>query len=103
MTDSIMNNPIDFHTTNTVLDQHPDMRYPLIVRFFLLDQSTIAWLLLRLENDHAWQCETLKARILPQYTSFWQAILGFICYPFIVGFPFIGDAQEPNAPTCIDQ
>lgn len=103
MTDDIMNDPIDFYTANTVLDQHPDMRYPLVVRFFLLGQCTVAWLLLRLENNHTRQCEALKARILPQHAPFWQAILGFIRYPFIVSFPFIGDAQKPDAPARIYQ
>jgi hypothetical protein len=92
-----MNDPIDFHTANTVLDQHPDMRYPLVIRFFFLGQCIVAWLLLGLEEDHAWQCEPLKPRILRQHTPFWQAILGFICDPFIVGFPYIGHAQEPDA------
>lgn len=103
MTDNIMDDPIDFHTANTVLDQHPDMRYPLVVCFFLLGQCTVTWLLLGLEDDHARQCEPLKTRILSQHTPFWQAILGFIRYSFIVGFPFIRVAQEPDAPTRIDQ
>jgi len=97
-----MHNPIDFHTTNTVLDQHSDMRYPLVLRFFFLAQAAVAWLLLGLENDHAWQCEPLKPRILCQYTPFWQAVFGFIRDPFIVGLPFIADAQEGDTPTRIN-
>ena len=97
-----MNDPIDFHTANTVLDQHHDMRYPLVVRFFLLSQATIAWLLLGLEDNHAWQCEPLKSRILRQHTPFWQAIPGFIRDPFIVGLPCIGDAQEGDPPSRIN-
>lgn len=96
-----MNDTIDFHTANTVLNQHPDVRYPLVVRFFVLGQCAVAWLLLRLEDDHARQGETLKARILPQHTSFWQAILGFIRNPFIMSFACIRGAQEGDAPTRI--
>jgi len=98
-----MYNAIDFHTTNTVLDQYSDMRYPLVVRFFFLGQCAIAWLLLRLEDNHARQCEPLKSRILCQYTPFWQAILGFIRNPFIVGLSFACDAQEPDPSSRIDQ
>ena len=103
MTDNIMNYPVDFHTANTVLDQHPDMRYPLVVGFFLIGQSSVARLLLRLEDAHARQCETLKPTILPQHAAFWQAILGFVRNPFILRFAFIGRAQKPDPPVRIDQ
>jgi hypothetical protein len=98
VTDDIVDDPIDFHTTNTVLDQHPDVRYPLVVGFFVIGQCSIAWFLLGLEDDHTWQGEPLKPTILPKHAPFWQAIVGFICYPFIMRFPCIGRAQEPAAP-----
>ena len=103
MTDDIVNDPIDFHTANTVLDQYPDVRYPLVVGFVLIGQCAVAWLLLRLEDDHPRQCKSLKTTILPQHAPFWQTILGFICYPFIMRFSFIGRAQEPDASSRIHQ
>lgn len=101
MTDDIVDNPIDFHTTNTVLDQHPDMRYPLVVGFFLIGQCAVAWFLLGLEDDHTWQREPLKPTILPQHAAFWQAILSFIGNPFVMRFAFIRRAQEPDPPVGI--
>lgn len=98
-----MDDTIDFHTTNTVLNQHPDVRDPLIVGFFVIGQCAVAWLLLGLEDDHSWQRETLKATILPKYTSFWQTILGLIRNPFIMHSSCIGGAQEPDPPTRIHQ
>ena len=78
MTDTIVDNPIDFHTTNTMLDQHPDVRNPLVVGFFIISQCTLAWLLLGLEDRHSRQREALKATLLPKDTSFWQTVLGCI-------------------------
>lgn len=103
MPDNIVNDPIDFHTTNTVLDQHPDVRDPLIVGFFVIAQCAVAWFLLGLEDRHTGQGKPLKPAILPQHTAFWQAILGFFRNPFIVRFPCIGRAQEPDAPSRIYQ
>jgi hypothetical protein len=103
MTDDIVDDPIDFHTANTVLDQHPDVRYPLIVGFFLIGQCAVAWLLLGLEDDHARQGEPLKPTILRQHAAFWQAILGFIRNPLIMRFAFICRAQKPDAPSRIHQ
>ena len=103
MADNIVDDPIDFYTTNTVLDQHPDVREPLVIGFFVIGQCSIAWFLLGLEDDHTWQTEPLKPAILPQHTPFWQAVLGFIRYPFIMRFAFIGRAQEPNASSRIHQ
>ena len=103
MTDDIVNDPIDFHTANTVLDQHPDVRYPLVIGFFVIGQYAALRLLLRLEDDHPWQGKSLKPTILPEYAPFWQTILGFICYPFIMHFPFIGRTQEPDSASCIHQ
>jgi hypothetical protein len=103
VTDDIVNDPIDFHTANTMLDQHPDVRYPLVVSFFVIGQCSVAWLLLGLEDDHARQREALKATILPKHTPFWQVILRFIRNPFIMGFACIGGAQEPDAPVRIHQ
>jgi hypothetical protein len=74
------------------------VRYPLVVGFFRIGQRAVAWFLLGLEDDHAWQSEPLKPTILPKYAPFWQAILGFISNPFIMRFPFIGRAQEPYTP-----
>jgi hypothetical protein len=101
VTDDIVDDTIDFHTTNTVFDQHPDVRYPLVVGFLVIGQCSIAWFLLGLEEAHTWQGEPLKPTILPKHAAFWQAILGFIGNPFIMRFPFIGRAQEPDAPTRI--
>ena len=101
MTDDVVDDTIDFHTTNTVLDQHSDVRNPLIVGFFLIGQCSVVRFLFWLQDDHAWQCETLKTRILPQHTAFWQVILGFIRNPFIMSFAFICGTQEPDAPVRI--
>lgn len=101
MTDYIVNYPIDFHATDTMLDQHSDVRDPAIICFLVLGQRAVAWLLLWLEDDHIRQCETLKATILPQHAAFWQSILGFICNPFIVNFAGICGAQKPNTPSRI--
>lgn len=101
MTDDIVDDTINFHTANTMLNQHPDVRYPLVVGFFVIGQCAVAWLLLGLEDDHAWQRETLKPTILSKHTPFWQAILGFIRNPFIMRFPLISRAQEPYAPSRI--
>jgi len=103
VTDDIVDNPIDFYTANTMLNQYPDMRYPLVVSFFLLSQAAVAWLLLGLEDDDTRQCETLKAGILCQHTSFWQALLCRIRNPFIMGFTRIGRAQEPDPSRRVDQ
>lgn len=102
MTDDIVNDPIDFHTTNTMLDQHPDVREPLVVGFFLVGQRTVAWFLLGLENDHSRQREALKPTILRQYTALRQAILRFIRNPFIMRFACICRAQKPDAPVRIN-
>jgi hypothetical protein len=103
VTDDIVNDPIDFHTANTVLDQHSDVRNPLIVGFFVIGQCTVAWLLLRLEDDHPRQGKSLKPTILPEHAPFWQTILGFIRYPFIMRFTCIGRTQEPDASSRIYQ
>lgn len=103
MTDDIVNDPIDFHTANTVLDQHSDVRYPVIVGFFVIGQCSVAWLLLWLEDRHARQAETLKSTILPKHAAFWQVILRFIRNSFIMRFAFIGGTQEPDAPSRIHQ
>ena len=101
MTDDIVNYPIDFHTANTVLNQHSDVRDPLIVGFFVRTQCAALRLLLRLEDDHARQGKTLKATILRQDAAFWQAIVGFICDPFVMDSPSICCAQEPYTPVRI--
>lgn len=98
-----MYNPIDFDTANTVLDQHPDVRDPLVVRFFLCTQCAAPWLLLGLKDRHSGQCEALKATILPKHTALWQSILGFICDAFIMHSSDIGRAQEHDPPIGVDQ
>ena len=103
MTDDIVNDSIDFYTANTVLDQHPDVRYPLVVGFFLIGQCAVAWLLLRLEDDHSRQRKALKPTILPEHAPFWQTILSFVGDPFIMHFPYIGRAQEPDVSSRIHQ
>lgn len=102
MTDDIVNNPIDLHTTNTMLDQHPDVRDPLIIGFLLLRQCTFGWLLLGLQDEHPRQREALKATILPQHAAFRQPILGLVRDPFIVRFAFVSGAQKPYRAGCID-
>ena len=101
MTDYIVDYAIDFYTTDTMLDQYPELRDPAILRFLVLSQRAIAWLLFGLEDDHRGQAETLKASILPQHAAFWQPILRFIRNPFIVNFAGIRGAQKPNAPSRI--
>jgi len=96
-----MHDPIDFHTTNTVLNQYSDVRDPLVVSFFVRAQCAALRLLLRLKGDHARQAKTLKATILRQDASFWQHILGFVGDPFVMCFPCVGRAQEDDAPTRI--
>ena len=91
-----MNDTIDFHTANTVLDQYPDVRYPLVVGFFVIGQCSVAWLLLGLEDDHARQRKALKATILSKHAPLWQRIPSLIGNPFIMGLPFIRRAQEPD-------
>jgi hypothetical protein len=103
MSDDIVDNPIDLHTANTMLNQHPDMRDPSVVCFFLVGQAAIAWLLLRLQDDHAWQGEALKPTILPQYAAFWQLVLSFVGNPLIVCLPCIGRAQKPDPSRRIDE
>ena len=103
MTDDIVNDTIDFHTTNTVLDQYPDVRDPLVVGFFLSGQCAVAWLLLGLEDAHSRQREALKPTILPKDTPVWQTILGVIGNPFVMDSSCIGGAQEPDPPGCIDE
>ncbi len=98
-----MNDPIDFHTANTVLDQYPDVRYPSIVGFFVIGQCAALRLFLRLQDDYTWQAEALKAAILPQHATFWQAILGFFGNPFVMRFAFIGRAQEDDPAARIHQ
>ncbi len=96
-----MNDTVDFHTANTMLNQHSDVCYPLVVRFFIIGQCSVAWLLLGLEDAHTRQCEPLKPTILSKHAPFWQAILGFSRDPFIMHFPCIRGAQEPYAPVRI--
>lgn len=103
MTDDIVDDTIDFHTANTMLDQHPDVRDPVIIGFLLLGQCAFGWLLLGLEDNHARQREALKTTILSQHTPVRQVILGFICNPFIMGFAFIRGTQQPDAPIRVDQ
>lgn len=103
MADDIVDDSIDFHTTNTVLDHYPDVRYPLVVGFFLSGQCAVAGLLLGLEDDHAWQTKALKATILSKHAAFRQFIRRLIGNPFIMGFPFIRRAQEPDRTTRIHQ
>jgi hypothetical protein len=99
--DYIVDYAIHFHTTDTMLNQHSDVRDPAIVCFLVLGQCAVAWLLFGLKDDHIWQGETLKASVLPQNAAFWQPILGFIRYPFIVYFASIRGAQKPNTSSCI--
>jgi len=103
VTDDIVNDPIDLHTTNTVLDQYPDVRDPLIVRSFLSTQCAAFRLLLRLKDRYSRQCEALKATILPQYTALRQTILGFVCNPLIMHASCIRGAQEADPAPRIDQ
>lgn len=103
MTDDIVDYPVHFHTANTMLDHHPDVRDPAIIGFLVIGQSAFRWLLLGLEDDHTRQRETLKPSILPQHTSVRQVIVCFIGNPLIMGFAFIRGAQEPNAPIRIHQ
>lgn len=101
MTDDIVDYAIDFHTTDTMLDQHSEPRYPAILGFLVLRQRAIAWLLFRLKDGHFRQGETLKATILPQHAAGRQLILGFIRYPFIMHFAGICGAQKPNTSSRI--
>src|SRR5262249_6915169 len=101
VTDNIMDDTIDFHTSNTVLDQHPDVRYPPVIGFLIICQRSVAWLLLRLKDIHSWQSEALKSTILRQHTSIRQLILSFICDAFVVYSPGVCRTQEPYAPTRI--
>jgi hypothetical protein len=101
VTDDIVNDTIYFYTANTVLDQHPDVRYPAIVGFFVIGQCSALRLLLRLQHDHARQAEALKPAILPKHTALRQPVLGFFRNPFIMRFAFIGRAQEEDPPTRI--
>ena len=103
MPDDIVDNPIDLHTTNTMFNQHADVRDPLVLGFFLVGQAAIAWLLLGLQDAHAWQGEALEPTILPQYAAFRQLVLGFVGNPLIVRFPCIGRAQKPDPSRCIHQ
>lgn len=98
-----MDDTIDFHTTNTMLDQHSDVRYPLIVGFFFITQPAVAWLLLGLKDRHPRQRETLKPAILPKHASFRQTILGLVRNPFIMHSSCICSAQKPDPPTRIHQ
>src|SRR5207249_474804 len=91
----------DLDTTNTVFHQHADMRYPAIVGFLFVGQRSFGWLLLGLQDDYARQRETLKPTILSQNAPLRQLILRFIRNPFIMRFPFIRGAQEPDGPVCI--
>jgi hypothetical protein len=101
--DDIVDDTVDFYTATTVLDQHPDVRDPLVLGFFVISQCAVAWLLLGLEDRHSRQREALKATILPKHTSFWQTILGFIGNPFIMHSSCIRGAQEEDSPTRIYQ
>ena len=103
MPDDIVDNAIDLHTANTVLNQHSDVRDPLVVGFLFIGQAAAAWLLLRLQDRHTWQSEALKPTILPQHTAFRQLELGFVSDPLIMRFPGIGRAQKPDPSACIHQ
>ncbi len=92
MTDDIVNDAVDFHTTNTMLDQPADVRYPLVIGFLVIGQRSVAGLLLGLKDGHARQAETLEPTILPKHAPVWQVILRLIGNPFVVRFPCIGGA-----------
>src|SRR5262245_51612270 len=98
-----MDNPIDFDTANTVLDQDPDTREPLVLDFFRISQCAALRFLLGLKDGHARQCEALKPAILSQHTSFGQSILGFIGNPFVMHSSGIRGAQEPDSSSRIDE
>lgn len=98
-----MDNSIHFYSTDTMLDQDSDVRYPLIIRLLFRCQAAIAWLLLRLEDDYSWQCKALKARILCQHTAFWQFVLRLIGDPLIMRLPFIRGTQKADGSAGFHQ
>ena len=85
-----------------MLDQHSDVRYPLIVGFFLSTQRAALRLLLGLEDDHTWQSKALKATILSKHAALGQFIPRLVGNPFIMHPPCIRRAQKGDPPARID-
>jgi hypothetical protein len=98
-----MNNAIYLDTTNTVLNQYPDVRNPSVLAFLFVRQASFRWFLLRLQDNHSRQVKPLKTRILRQDASFWQAIACLIRYALIVSFSFIRQAQEAYRPVPVNE
>ena len=64
MTDTIMNDTIDLDTTNAVLNERTDTRYPAIVFLFLIRQCTVRRFFLGLQDTDTWNRKALKSTIL---------------------------------------
>jgi len=64
MADTIMNDTIDLDTTNAVLNERTDARYPSIIFLLLLCQCTVRWFFLGLQDTDTWNRKALKSTIL---------------------------------------
>ncbi len=99
-TDGILHDPVAFHPANGVFNTDSDGRDATICRFFRWGEIPPTRFLLRLEQQHLGQIESLEAFILIQATPRWQRIARLLCYRLIRRFAFIGDAQKANM-TCL--
>ena len=98
----VFHDPVAFHPTNGMFDPDANGRDPTIGRFLRRSEFPPTRFLLRLEQHHTGQEESLEALILIQTTTEGQRIARQLRNSFIRRFPFTGGAQEANVTGLID-
>ena len=101
--DGILHDPVAFDSPNGMFDTDPDGRDATIRRFFRGGEVPPTWFLLRLEQQHIGQIESLEAFILIQATPRWQRIARLLGYRLLRRFAFTGDAQKAHMTRLGDQ
>jgi hypothetical protein len=98
----VFHKTVPFYSTNRMFDTDADGRDRMIGCFFPWGEFTAPWFFLRLNDGNPIERKTLKPHILIETTPVGQGIAGQICQAFIMGFAFIGVAQEAHVTGFVD-
>jgi len=101
--DGLCEHAAAFDTAIDMFDAHPASSDGAVVCFLCGRQRLPAWLLRRLEDLHALQCEALKAQVLQQLTPRRQWRRGRIGQARVVDASRMGRTQEHHAQRGIAQ
>jgi hypothetical protein len=100
--DFIFHTPGALHPTNGMFNADSDGGNTTIGRFCSGSQFSTTWFLLCLEDHDSLPGESLKALILIQTATGWQAITCSPCQALIRRFAFTGRAQEAHVTGLVD-